>query len=90
MEGPPIRIHVDQKATSTAFRKPAPVPLHWQEQVEKDLLRDVELDVIERIPLGEPTKWCFKMVVTRKDDGSPRRTVDIYPMNKHCERELHT
>jgi hypothetical protein len=30
------------------------------------------------------------MVVTRKDDGSPRRTVDLSPMNKHCERELHT
>ena len=28
--------------------------------------------------------------MTRKDDGSPRRTVDISPMNNFCERELHT
>ena len=28
--------------------------------------------------------------MTRKDDGSPRRTVDLSPMNKHCEREIHT
>ena len=90
MEGPPIEIHVDQNATPVTLRKPAPVPLHWQEQVEEELHRDVALDVLERVPLGEPTTWCFKMVVTRKDDGSPRRTVDLSPMNKHCERELHT
>ena len=27
------------------------------------------------------------MVVTRKHDGSPRRTVDLSPLNKHCQRE---
>ena len=27
------------------------------------------------------------MVVTRKHDGSPRRTVDLSPLNKHCKRE---
>ena len=90
MEGPPIQIHVDPNAAPVTLRKPAPVPLHWQEQVEKDLQRDVALDVLERVPLGEPTTWCFRMVVTRKDDGSPRRTVDLSPMNKHCEREIHT
>lgn len=90
MDGPPIQIHVDPRAKPVTLRKPAPVPLHWQEQVEKDLQRDVALDVLERVPLGEPTTWCFRMVVTRKDDGSPRRTVDLSPMNKHCEREIHT
>ena len=35
---PPIQIHVDPKAKPVCFTKPAPVPLHWQEQVEKDLL----------------------------------------------------
>ena len=29
------------------------------------------------------------MVVTRKDDGGPRRTVDLSPLNKFCEREAH-
>ena len=48
------------------------------------------MGVLERVPHGEPTAWCFRMVMTRKDDGSPRRTVDISPMNKFCERELHT
>ena len=27
------------------------------------------------------------MVVTRKHDGSPRRTVDLSPLNKHCQQE---
>ena len=29
------------------------------------------------------------MVVTRKHDGSPRRTVDLSPLNKYCKRETH-
>ena len=31
MEGPPIKFHIDPEATPVAMRKPAPVPLHWQE-----------------------------------------------------------
>lgn len=89
MEGPPIKFHIDPDAKPVIFRKPAPVPLHWQEQVEQDLLRDVSLGVLERVPHGEPTTWCFRMVVTRKDDGGPRRTVDLSPLNKFCQREAH-
>ena len=73
---------------STSEPQP-PVPLHWQEKVEQDLNRDVALGVLERVPYGEPTKWCFRMVITRKHDGSPRRTVDLSPLNKYCEREAH-
>ena len=89
MDGPPIKIHIDPNAKPIAFRKPAPIPLHWQEQVEQEIYRDVELGVLERVPHGEPTDWCFRMVVTRKDDGGPRRTVDLSPLNKFCEREAH-
>ena len=28
------------------------------------------------------------MVVTRKHDGTPRRTVDLSPLNKFCKREV--
>ena len=89
MEGPPIKFHIDPEATPVARRKPAPVPLHWQEQVEEEINRDVSLGVLERVPHGEPTNWCFRMVVTRKHDGSPRRTVDLSPLNKFCQREAH-
>ena len=90
MEGPPIQIHVDPNATPVKFTKPAPVYLHWQKRVEEELERDIDIGVLERVPLGEPTTWCFKMLVARKEDGSPRRVIDISPMNKHCQREVHT
>ena len=89
MDGPPIKLHVDPDAQPVNLRTPAPVPLHWQEEVERDLNRDVSLGVLERVPYGEPTKWCFRMVIGRKHDGSPRRTVDLSPLNKFCEREAH-
>jgi len=47
------------------------------------------MGVIERVPFGEPVEWCHRMVMTRKHDGSPRRTVDLSPLNKHCQRETH-
>ena len=90
MDGPPIEIHIDKNAKPVAFLKPRPVALHWQKKIEEDLLRDVSLGVIERVPHGEPTSWCFPMLAARKDDGSPRRLVDLSPLNKFCKREVHT
>ena len=90
MKGPPTSIHVDPKATPISLKKPAPVPIHFQDQVLSDLNREVNIGVLERLPLGEPTTWIFRMVVTRKADGTARRTVDLSPMNKHCVREVHT
>ena len=48
------------------------------------------LGVIEKVPYGEPVTWCHRMVVTRKQDGSPRRTVDLSPLNKYCKRETYS
>ncbi|KAK3755453.1 hypothetical protein QZH41_007877 [Actinostola sp. cb2023] len=87
MEGPPVEIHVEPDATPKACHTPATVPLHWQQKVHDDLLRDEDLGVIERVPYGEPVTWCHRMVITRKHDGSPRRTVDLSPLNKFCRRE---
>ena len=87
MEGPPVEIHVEPTATPKACHTPANVPIHWQQKVHQDLMRDEALGVIERVPYGEPVTWCHRMVVTRKHDGSPRRTVDLSPLNKFCRRE---
>ena len=87
MEGPPIEIHIDPGATPKTCHTPANIPIHWHRQVYEDLLRDEALGVIERVPYGEPVTWCHRMVVTRKHDGSPRRTVDLSPLNKYCMRE---
>ena len=87
MSGPPVEIHVDPDAITKACHTPAKIPIHWQQQVHDDLLRDEALGVIERVPYGEPVTWCHRMVVTRKHDGNPRRTVDLSPLNKFCKRE---
>ena len=87
MSGPPMEIHIDQNATPKVCNTPATVPLHWQQRVYEDLVRDEALGVIERVPIGVPVTWCHRMVVTRKHDGTPRRTVDLSPLNKFCTRE---
>ena len=87
MSGPPLEIHLEDDAKPRAFHTPAHVPIHWQKHVEADLIRDEKLGVLERVPFGEPVIWCHRMVITRKQDGSPRRTVDLSPLNKYCKRE---
>ena len=89
MTGPPMKFHIDPEAKPVAFRKPVPVPLCWQEQVETELNDDVTIGVLERVPHGEATEWCFRMVLDRKSNGDPRRTVDLSPLNKFCKREVH-
>ena len=83
----PVKIHLKDGATPKAVHTPALIPVHWQERVYHDIIRDELLGVIERVPHGEAVTWCHRMVVTRKQNGSPRRTVDLSPLNKHCARE---
>ena len=89
MEGPPVCIMVDPKASPVTIHTPISVPLHWQKQVKADLDRDIALGVIEPVPVGEPMTWCSRMVITRKKSGGPRRCVDYQPLNKFCSRETH-
>ena len=44
---------------------------------------------MEKVPLGEPTEWCYRMAITRKHHKSPRRTVDLSLLNKFCKRETN-
>jgi hypothetical protein len=67
---------------------PCHVPLHWQEKVHKDLVRDVKLGVLEKLPTNTPTTWLSHMVVTAKSNGDPRRTVDYQPLNKYVQTDI--
>lgn len=89
MDTPPLRLMVDEEATPTACHKAIPVPLHWMEKVKADIDRDVQLGVIEPVPIGDPVTWCHRMVVTAKKNGEPRRTVDLQSLNRHATRETH-
>ena len=85
MTGPPLEIHLDPDAASRYVSTPNTVPLHWQEKGKADIDRDVRMGVIE--PVTQPSQWCHGMVVVRKHDGTPRRCVNLQPLNKHCQRE---
>ena len=90
MAGPPLEIHLRDNAKPRVCHTPSSIPLHWQKKVHEDLVRDEALRVIERVPYGVTLTWCHRMVVTRKHDGSPRRTVDLSPLNKFCSRETYS
>ena len=70
-----------------AVHTAAVVLLHWQQKVQADLIRDAALEVIEKVPYVKLVTWCHRMVLTKKHDGTPRRTVNLSPLNKFCQRE---
>ena len=47
MTGPDIQIHIDPTATPVTAHTPAMVPLHWQDEVEKQIKDDVAMGVLE-------------------------------------------
>ena len=89
MPGPPMEIRVDPAVVPVVTRRPPNVPVHWQQQVAKQLEKDESLGVIERVPPNTPVTWLHNMVLTPKADGSPRRTIDLQPLNRHSVRETH-
>ena len=70
MTGPDIRLHIDSNAKPVAVHTPATVPLHWQSEVEQQIKDDMALGVLEKVPIGEHSVWCHRMVLARKPNGS--------------------
>ncbi|CAG2254453.1 unnamed protein product [Mytilus edulis] len=66
MEGPPLKLMIDPKATPVACHTPVPVPLHWQDDVKASLDQDVRLGVIEPVPVGEPVTFLMSIKDIRK------------------------
>lgn len=64
--GPPLKHTLKPDAVQRAVYTPATVPIHWREEVKKQLDRDVDLGILERVPPNEPTLWQHRMVVVRK------------------------
>ena len=83
----PVRVAPGTQPTVT--RRLVSVPLHWKEEVSKQLEQDVALGVIECVPPNIPVTWLHPIVITTKADGIPRRTVDLQSLNRHSVRETH-
>ena len=89
MTGEPLRIFLDPDAKPHAVHTPSPIPVHFRDEVKKQLDMDVELGVLEKVPPNTPTKWCARMVIATKHDGSPRRTVDLQALNAASVRQTN-
>ena len=85
---PPGRIHLkpNYHIPKPAYW-PASVAEHWAKEVYLALEADVAAGILKKVPLNEPTVWCARMVLVKKKDGRPRRTVDFQQLNSQCLRE---
>ena len=85
---PPAHIHLkpDHIVPTPAYW-PATIAEHWAKEVKDSIDRDVEAGILTKVPFNEATQWCARMVVVKKRDGRPRRTVDFQDLNKQCLRE---
>ena len=52
-----MNLHLKGDAQLVAIHKAATVPIHWESQVKEGIKRDVDLGVLEKVPIGEPTTW---------------------------------
>ena len=89
MRGEPMPIIIKTGTKPYAAHTPIQVPLHWEAKVKADLDRDCALGVLEKVPINTPTTWCARMVVVPKQNGEPRRTVDLQHLNKASVRQTH-
>ena len=80
-DGPPLHFTLKPGAVPHAVYTPATIPVHWGEVVKAQIDRDVELGILTPVPPNEPAIWQHRMVVVKKHNGTPRRTVDMKKLN---------
>lgn len=81
MTVPEISLHVNKNTVSHAVHTPTPLPMQWQESAKTQLDNGAAMTIREKIPIGKPSRWCHRMVITFKSDTSLGRTVDLSPLN---------
>ena len=84
-----MKFFVDPTVKPHAVHTPAPIPIHFREEVKAQLDMDEKLGVIGKVPPNTPVTWCARMVIATKADGSPRRTVDLQALNAASPRQTH-
>ena len=54
----PLRIFLKEGAEPVAVHRPALIPAHWVDQVREEIVRDIALGVLEKVPHNTPITWC--------------------------------
>ena len=66
------------------------IPKHWQESTEKTLKRLLDDNIIERVPIDEPTDWISPGFFVEKDGGKGLRLfTDFSNLNQWVQRPVH-
>ena len=89
MHGLLLELCVDPEVKPYVCHTPFPVPTHREKKVKEDLERDIALGVLEKVPPNTQVTLCTRMVLIRKHNGDPRRTVYLQPLNSLCKRQTH-
>ncbi len=81
-----IKLHVDESVAPS--RQPhRRIPFHIRKDVEAELKRLEDLDIIEKV--DGPTPWVSPIVTVPKKSGGVRICVDMREANKAILREKH-
>ena len=91
VSGPPLELHIDGSVPHRPAHTPAMIPLHYQEEAKRQLDEDEALGVIEKVPYGEKSKYCFRAMVTAKPNSGPERTFDApsdAPLRRNIRRVI--
>ncbi|CAB3986354.1 Hypothetical predicted protein [Paramuricea clavata] len=86
VKGKEIKLHI----SNTVAPKQQPqrrIPFHVRKNVEQELKRLEQLDIIEAV--DGPTPWVSPIVVVPKKSGEIRICVDMREANKAIGREKH-
>ena len=94
MTSPNMRFMANPDAEPVAHHTLILVPQPWQEKVKACLGHEVTLSVLEPERLGEPMKWCHRMVVCAKTNTKPHHTFSPTTqedsLNLDCWNDYHS
>ena len=76
-----VKLHVDPSIKPIAT-PPRSIPYHLRERADKVINDMIAQDIIELHPTAEPAPWISNTVLTPKDDGALRITLDAKNINK--------
>ena len=85
IDGVEIKLHIDDKVQPKQQRHRR-IPFHIRKDVEKELQRLQELDIIEKVE--GPTPWVSPIAVVPKSTGV-HICVDMFKANHAIQRERH-